>query len=64
MVASCELDTASIDVSPGRDVRDLSDSQTDARTLPSVCHSYQMLYLPQKGTQFCWNVVMLHLRLP
>ena len=29
MVASCELDTTSIDVSPGRDVRDLSDSQTD-----------------------------------
>ena len=32
-------------------------------TCPAVYHSYQVLYLPQKGTQFCWNVVMLHLRL-
>ncbi len=29
----------------------------------AVYNSYQVLYLPQKGTQFCWNVVMLHPRL-
>ena len=64
MAASSEIDTSSVDASQGEMCAfSPIPRPTLERTLPAACPSYQVLYLPQKGTQFCWNVVMLHLKL-